>query len=707
MKRTKRAFTLIELITVMAITAILLTIITIPVVQSFNLTRAAQTYANAQERGRNLMDRISRDIRNAVAVRDNSGLVGACVVQLPGLDGNPTNLAILNAKMDLMMPAADPIYSPAGDALVNPATGKIDPTLRSPVGNPVFPAGHGSRMIRYFIGPKDPFRNYNNPYNGLLNKRNGSEDNLIVLYRAEVDLRVLSAPAVPGGQPTWVPNPDLFTIDAYGQLSDLDDPTFFTPNRDGSNNIITNDAKATRIQNWLKRCRIVTEQDHFDAILPLFDKNSRQVTYSGNIPRIMPLISFSPSRVSNETPDGMLAVRSGEEAYNSVKFGPDIFRTKFGGWTNMTASVWPSVIPADSSLPFTPSVTPNVKLSYHKSGSGRYSIYLNNAGVETQLFDNTSYQEAVALNSGLPANDPRHYPFSYALGSVPAWTGNAALRSQFIAFNPDVRTGQVTASFSITELGDFNVAPPAGSDNRPQVSVGAELVWQNDPAVAGASDATRWATGGFNTINQRFNVLYKDWDSVLPTLDKNQYCKRFAYLPVTPNADGTTCPLDPINGFPRARVVPGSEVVIGPDQNPGPNHGLPTRYSRIASGDPGVNQYKINYVDQPQPNWGTLGLSVPATYTSNDPVSALIQTQLKAGYLEFNSDPSLPLPSGNITVLYRFQFNEPNDVFAVDYDTRENMNVNLSILAYPNTSSTPDPQQITLRGSAHVGNFKR
>lgn len=715
MKLKKRAFTLIELITVMAITAILLTIITIPIVQSFNLTRAAQTYANAQERGRNLMNRVTLDVKNAVAVRDNAGLAGACTIELPGQDGTPTSLAILSAKMDLMMPAAEPVYDPVSGALrnpnilINPAgdpndpnNWKADPTLRTPIGQPSMPASHGNRMVRYFLALRDPLSNYNNPYNGLLQKRNAQRDNLVVLYRAEVDIRLWDS-----ATRTWLPNTELFQIDANGNIVDLDDPSFFVANRDGSNNIITGDAKATRIRNWLRRSRVVTEADHFDAILPVFDKKTRAVSYTGNTPRIMPMISFAPSRVANETPEGMLAVRSGEESFGSAKFGPDIYRTQFGAWSNLSAKVWPSTIPADTSQPFQATTTQDVTLDYKKV-AGNWGIYFNNAGVETLVFDSSAYQRALAFGATLPVSDPLHYPFTYAVNQAGTLAGSAVLRANFVGFNADPRLGQVTASFSITEVGDSASAPPAGSDNRPLVDAGQELVWQNDPSVAGASNATRWSGGAFSAINQKFNVLYKDWDFIFPTLDKTEFCKRFVYLPVTPNADGAISPMDPTNGFPRARVVPGSEIVIGPDQNPGPNHGFPTRYTRIASGAPGVNQYRINYVDQPQPtNWASLGLSAPPVYTPTDPVSALIQPSLKAGYIELNSDPSVPLPAGNISVLYRFQFNEPNDVFAVDYDTRETMNINIAILAYPNTATTPDPQQITLRGSAKVGNFKR
>lgn len=72
----RRGFTLIELITVIAISAILLSLIAIPVIQAFNLTRAAQGFAQAQDKARTLIDRISREISNSAGVRDNSGTQG-------------------------------------------------------------------------------------------------------------------------------------------------------------------------------------------------------------------------------------------------------------------------------------------------------------------------------------------------------------------------------------------------------------------------------------------------------------------------------------------------------------------------------------------------------------------------------------------------------------------------------------------------------
>src|ERR1700722_11736337 len=75
----RRAFTLIELLTVMAITAVLMTIIVIPVFQSFNFTRSAQAFSDAQDRARVVADRIARAVGNGVGVRNTAGLVATFI----------------------------------------------------------------------------------------------------------------------------------------------------------------------------------------------------------------------------------------------------------------------------------------------------------------------------------------------------------------------------------------------------------------------------------------------------------------------------------------------------------------------------------------------------------------------------------------------------------------------------------------------------
>src|SRR5690349_396114 len=131
---SKKGFTLIELLTVMAITAIMMTIIIIPVVQSFNLMRSGMGFSDAQYKASQLVERIGREIGNAAAVRDNSGIRGAIAVVVPGRDGTPQRILLPFAKIDMLKPAeGEPIRGPSG-ALLNPFTGKEDPTLRAPKG---------------------------------------------------------------------------------------------------------------------------------------------------------------------------------------------------------------------------------------------------------------------------------------------------------------------------------------------------------------------------------------------------------------------------------------------------------------------------------------------------------------------------------------------------------------------------------------------
>jgi prepilin-type N-terminal cleavage/methylation domain-containing protein len=123
--------------------------------------------------------------------------------------------------------------------------------------------------------------------------------------------------------------------------------------------------------------------------------------------------------------------------------------------------------------------------------------------------------------------------------------------------------------------------------------------------------------------------------------------------------------------FPSASIVPGSEVVIGPDQRPGLNYGSPIRYQRVsaANATPGPNQYRILYQDAA-------------------PYQEVLQTygfapQLLRGYIEFYSDPNTPLPPDTeIIVTFFYRFNLESDSYVADYQTRRLMNLKMGLKFY-------------------------
>lgn len=749
--RKIRAFTLIELITVMAITTILLTIITIPVVQSFNLSRAAQSYALAQDRARSIINDVVKDITNGSNVRDNSGARGSVAVQVPGLAANSVETILLeHTKLDIFQPAAAPSVDAVNGGLRNPnvllnAAGdaqdetnwKVDPTLRAPVGQPIIPVTQGFRLVRWFVSLNAPlrapasgsadYRNwvpnpYSNPYDRLLTPRASGRDNLFVLRRAEVPFRIYRGGA-------WVFNSDLFVdVDGDNQPDNIDGPYFMIPGVDDNTGVALAgaalQAKNLRIMNWIKASRIVTDIDRFDSIATVYNKNTRAITYDGNRPRINSLITFQPTRIANESPDGQLAVRIGEEATNLAQVGSDVFRTQYGGWATSKVSVRPSQLVQNGINPVA-NVNDRIRLETNRRADGGVSIYYINpvSGENLEVFDVSAYEQAAAFPA---ATGFGAHPFSYGMFEAENrsnWMSNANAMRDFIPFTYSRRRGSVRSSFAVTEVGfgaPFTSPSSSGftspEDNRPEVFVGPAFTPATDPAAVIPGSATRWQGGtttpaeNFGQINTRFNVLWNDWDLIFPGLgNKQDLVKRYIDLRRMLTKDTMTTPIyqNQFAGGGRARLVPGSEIIIGPDQKAGSNFGRPVRYTRVSGQSVGPNEYKINYVDQPEPDWNAvLGAVPPAAYTITNAISAILQPRYKEGYVEFQSDPSKPIPPGNISISYRFQYNETNDIFAVDYETQQLMGVNITVLTFASQVS-PNPQQVTLRGSGTVRNFLR
>lgn len=740
MKFLRRSgFTLIELLTVIAITAIMMTVIIIPVIQSFNLMRSAQGFSDAQEKANSLVERIGREIAGAAGIRDNTGLGGTLNIIVPDRNGVPVAIPALFAKIDIIRPAeGEPLRGPTG-ALINPVTGKEDPTLRSPKGQIVLPVAPGSSIVRYFIALRNPFALYNNPYDGLLMQRNSQQDNLYVLYRAEVQPWIYSR-----NLGRFVVNKQLFyDLDRDNSPNTsgpaYDDPDFFNAsvpipgytNPDPEPGAGPDPTKEQMIRAWMRNATVVTEVSRYDMIQPIFDRASRQLTFDGDVPRLYTLIQFRPSTVSSEPAQAMTAVRLGEESDNSAAFGPDVFRTDSGAWSNLLVRFWPvnwSVgQPYLITRPDTTGVKSGLSLFFYDPAGG-----LPDTTSGTEIFDIEEYIRAERTNT--------LYPFTRAVEAANArsgWATNPALRSAFVGMFPESAAGKVIGSFGIEELGTTPVLTPVvdtpfANANVAHMNTGPALTPTNDPDLAGVFSDPQYSpdNGGgtmYNdpnsgsSINKLFNKVWADNPGMRPNVH------RFMDLRMVRSRDGSPSPLhpDPLLGFARAKIVPGSEVVIGPDQNPGPNYNRMVRYTRT-TGTPGPNQYRINYFDMPEPrnpasntlDYGQIGFpNPPPVYDPTNFVSAIIQPRYKAGYIQFNSDPNVPLPGdpafpvtalneGNISVSYRFQMTRAGDTVAVDYDTSQLMQVLLTVKNFPQTT-LPNAQSVTLKATAAVRNVLR
>lgn len=736
----RRAFTLIELIVVLAISAVLLLLIAIPMVQGFNLTRASQAYSEAQAAATTVRDTIMDDLASAAGVRFNPTDQGGVNLELPsGVVNFP------GTKIDILLPAeGDPTRGPSG-AFINPDTGKEDPTYNAPRGQVELPAVPGMSIVRYWIGLRTPLADldgdgepennpYNDPFSGVLMPINQNSDNLFVLYRAEVQPMVYDE-----GLGRYVPNTALFTDLDNNDQPDYDDPDFFR--LAGGDLDIAGDLtpqgvqKVARINNWRERASVVTQLSRYDMIqaktVMRFDAASgttRRMQYSDARAGVVPLIRFQPRQVSDESVTGQRSVRIGDETDNPLKIGPETYRTEDGQWSGNVVKIFAGTYaepigpgPASSggfvrpasgaAYPYSYIVSPN------RGGDGVLYAQIDSADTPTALFDAQLY--SLLKKRGTP------YPFTAAVASadnINVTNGIAGARTDpqhidlMVATVVDPTSGTIIASFDIKDVGDDDTGPFAEPENRfpsdgtdPGVDTGPAETPNSDVDVSAAGSP--WvAADTFRTINNRFNNIWQRWNDFAPTLDRARFAKRYINLGQVLQPGGIDSPLSRLNGMSRAVVTPGSEVVYGPDQRPGPGYGTLVRYSRIASRPVGANQYYINYTDMPEPDWETVFATAPSydpkVFDPDDFVSAVLQPQYRAGYVEFNSKFGEPLPEGNIFVGYRFQFTEPNDRLVVDYDTGDTVEVVLTIKNFPQ-SNVEFAKAVTVKGSTRVRNYFR
>lgn len=510
--------------------------------------------------------------------------------------------------------------------LVPPAYGdpgqpSNDPTSDIPFGvnELAVPIAPGRVVVRYFIGTMDNTSPYFNPEE----RRNvlaTAKENLAVLYRAEFPLYVRA-----GNQ--WRLNPELFD-----RPEDFYDPNFFYgPKRDG----------------WRKVAK---------PIVPLGIVDMVQVTYdnNGNPVSVQPLFQLKPGQVVNQmgAPVGTESLDSESPNHPPVRvrFPHGLWQMTPGEFRLVVFRSRPDALQNNQPLEYfyvdLDTQTPGVPV--RPPYWGLYWYWFDGNRVIQRKVASISEINYRILYQEPPANPPTPTP------------------------PPDLDDPQqVALSFMIdTESGTLNFAMPywlAYPREGLIYSTGDFYTPFNDPGPPYAA-----------TINSRFNAEYR---AALQDGTQNNVKRAISLMDTNNNGRiDDTAIYGPLNLLDCA-IVPGSEIVIGPDQRPGPNYGRPIRYQRVSSATSpvGPNQYRILYQDV-VPLRQLIATYGEAEITQNFYKYA----PLLRGYIEFYSDPQMPLPPGqnNVIVTFAYQNNLPTDSYVADYQTRRLMELAVGVRFY-------------------------
>ena len=608
------AFTLVEMLVVMAIASILLGLIFGPMVQGFNLTNRARIQVLAQDTARSTVERVQADLMTAAFIFDNTNQPINVWVS-----SQAAPVSVHYGSIDIVPPMH------VNDQNVNLP---IDPTSGIPVqsarGEIAKPLSPGRVIVRYWVGLADntstagvankPYYNFfDDP--GHLNRAN---HNPLILYRA------VFSPFVKDNNNKYVVDQRLFHVDGSGNLVQYD-PNFFYDSTIPAGNYPplpgwTKGGKgyASIAENWKAISQAIVPIDRADEAMLDHDNNGNPVYNSLNS-LVLFQPAFIPADASTSSATSDLLNEMPDMAPSSAKF-------TYGYWTN----------------PFAVNVYSKFPTDYDRwTGSG----------------------SIVRYNPANPYNPALPYPYGGILE-------NFDPTNPFIN-NPD---DPPICPFSVdARRGTVNYAFPNSILDSSLLKYDAHL------------DINRWKTSGWSD----FRILNLRW---LPQADV-----------VPPPAPGEP-PLSPWGKVTVAKfiavnliyaIVPGSEVVTGPDQRHGVHYGQPTVYTRLnRNGDPkriGLNEYMINYADQKN-----IDIHDPK---QNIPIN-------RVGAVIFNSQDDVPglvpqnaLPEGAapVTVTYQLQANQLGYITKADYLTRQLITFSLGVRLYDFNSGLPQEVDLTRR----------
>lgn len=623
----RSGFTLIEILVVISITILLMGLILAPIIQTFAMTQQTNTMVQAQDTARITLETVSREIGQAMYIRDNSNQP----INFPCMQPNGTQTVFqaLYGKIDIVLPKlvmhcnypdagtlpGHPTDKPRdydrGDEAWPPcpycaAAGLSgDVTDDDVEARPRQPLVADTKIVRYFIGlanndPRAASKAEQYPNPGFRDwQDSGAPFNGFVLYRIEFDpsWRYQSAPTAE--QEYRIDGDCLFQTGTDGKLN-IDDPNFFYSTDAAPNN-------KPYWENWKKVAKVVVPKMEMDLI-------KLQMNAAGtSIASITPSVRFQFAQKTNDPFAPASIADSNAEAPAAI---PTVYRSTNGLWGTYADANWNDnpytvTVVRDSNTTFKlewsyGSGSPDAMVwKYSRTGTGA-------AWTRTPEFDLTNYQATGAVG-------PAAYPE--------------------IMFNLDTSRGE--ARFDMQGEQETILAA----------------------TITDMNLAARTSIGGTETGTYREYRIHF-FDSIDPQAGWK----------------GGGAP-------PEYRIVPGSEIVIGPDMSPGIADGdaRPVRYERVpfSLGQPGRNQYKIDY--------GT-----------DD------ATGHKVGWIFFSpaSDEKIPVKmfdpvSGTtgepaqITVTYRYQANLDGDVVTGSYSTMTLLNITMGIRYFDRGSGKVQPVELT------------
>jgi prepilin-type N-terminal cleavage/methylation domain-containing protein len=733
---SRRAFTLIELLIVIGLTAVLFALLLVPLVSAINYTRQAQIVTAAQDAARITRERLTRELSSAMYVFDGTShpfLVPAGTpptqsddrytnfldLQVP--TSNQSGGKYLNtvahayaAKLDFTLPRTvdnaaavhDPttIISPSvtrpndgGDPISYRQTDNGSAVVSDPAY--IFPLAAGTTMIRYWVGLKDPTKPYNNTHEG---KFNDNSDNTYILYRAQF-------------QP--------YTIDAVTKLPTPNTVLFATrQKRDNAGNLVSNGGNPVMIPE-------LDDPDFFRYVSPT------DVNWLDDV--------GNHGAFGAQTPDTPGVTLDGTPAQHNIR-------------VDRWAQIAKPVIPGPNiDLILLPHNTDNTLMYDSATGAfpGVPHTGLANDPVTGKKYPivNTSVTFRAATVSGDAVPGTTTDYGSAGLPSVSGESGytyvptyyTAANRSWTLPFHVSVYPGNY-ASLSAANQYYFDTQIASGTDTtapNPLYVAGDLLEYKNDGSstklVYNITRAFPLTTSGGTTtltgtdyvpmtVNPDNGTISFGTPS-LPNgpIDRNSRNWNYIYDVtadtdilggVNPNgmidltkqgqaatASPLTNPALPPASAPNVRnahVIPGGIRIYGPDLTPGPNLGLTVPYTEVNSvTEIGANQYHLDY-------------SKNALSLSTLPGSTLT-------YLQAN-------PSAKIAVVYDYQANltladptkgysygvagVPDNLYQpmqvkVDYQTRDVIDVNIGVRLYDLSSGRA--QVIPAQTKIKIGNSNR